>query len=73
MTAPATLDQPTGTEQSDLCHLCCYCDEDTALCGLDITDHLWVQAWENPDICVVCYDLARIPCGGCGFTIGDLI
>lgn len=62
--------EPTATatgDGEDLSHAVCGCDEDTALCGTDVSDVPWAadgQAPSNP--CVVCVDLAELPCPRCG-------
>lgn len=43
----------------DLEHLVC-CDENTALCGTDVSASAWGPGWENvapEEKCVVCYEL----------------
>ena len=40
----STLDAPTTTPpdaDDEICHLVCDCDENTARCGMDVTDHPW--------------------------------
>lgn len=45
-------------ESSDTTHLFCPCDENLALCGLDLSDHetLPVEEWTD-DVCIVCNDI----------------
>lgn len=49
---------------TDLIHSVCECDENVALCGLDMTGHDWLP--EGTTTCVVCYDLDELPCSRCG-------
>lgn len=63
---PQTSNTDTGNDDAELNHLYC-CDEDTALCGLDISGMPEAEVIEgDPDICLVCDDLARQPCDKCG-------
>lgn len=70
MTALDTRPDLRGTtEDSDeLAHLVCCCDDDTAMCGLDVTDEPWCVADDQE--CVVCRDLwpDDTPCPRCGCT-----
>lgn len=59
------LDAPTiapPNAEDEICHLVCDCDENTARCGMDVTDHPWTPLDVND--CVVCDDLP--PCEVCG-------
>ncbi|WP_155054548.1 hypothetical protein [Streptomyces blattellae] len=62
--------EPTVTANGhgeDLSHAVCDCDEDTALCGTDVTGVPWATDGEEPPSpCVVCLDLADQPCPRCG-------
>lgn len=62
----ATLDAPITSRpdtDGEVCHLVCDCDEDTARCGMDVSDHQWMP--DSTIDCVVCVDLP--PCGSCGY------
>lgn len=54
----------------ELYHVVCQCDEDTALCGLDVSDIPYTVDFipEDDIVCVVCEDLAQRPCERCGYT-----
>lgn len=51
--------------EEDLVHFYCECDENTALCGTDITDDPKDSEEEEVN-CVVCIDLVEFPCPRCG-------
>ncbi|WP_432112827.1 hypothetical protein [Streptomyces sp. S1] len=57
-TVPAPTATPPAALDTDITHIVC-CDDDTALCGLDVSGFRWHQGGED---CVVCLDL-RGPCG----------
>lgn len=52
----------------DTHHFVCCCDEDTAMCGEDVTELPWVDDLTDVDVCVVCDDLWAddSPCPRCG-------
>ncbi|AYD81658.1 hypothetical protein SEA_KROMP_57 [Streptomyces phage Kromp] len=58
--APANTDQG----QDDLVHVVCFCDQDTALCGTNVTGYDWPD--DEASTCVVCRDLEHKPCNRCG-------
>ena len=58
--APAT----TGPGD-DLDHVVCDCDDDTALCGADVSAHPW-GAGDPVLPCVVCLGLVDLACPRCG-------
>ncbi|MFJ2004761.1 hypothetical protein [Streptomyces chartreusis] len=58
--------QPATDHGQDLDHVVC-CDEDTALCGVDVSDAVWGAGLPDLTVmCVVCRDLAVKPCQRCG-------
>ncbi|MFJ4365102.1 hypothetical protein ACIP4S_13220 [Streptomyces chartreusis] len=67
MTALAPeLTQPGTDHGQDLDHVVC-CDEDTALCGADVSGAVWgVGVPDATALCVVCRELAIKPCPNCG-------
>ena len=51
----------------NLDHVFCYCNEDLALCGLDLQGVPMAVVEPTPgELCVVCDDLWGKPCGRCG-------
>ena len=68
MTAELTLPNPVSTTSgSGIDHYVCGCDEDTALCGKDLTNGIWVDDDDDSAAdCIVCFDLSQIACQGCG-------
>ncbi|MGW6292452.1 hypothetical protein [Streptomyces sp. NPDC055058] len=54
---------PTTDHGQDLDHLVC-CDEDTALCGADVSTHAW-GVGGPAKMCDVCRDLKDLPCSRC--------
>ncbi|CBG73096.1 hypothetical protein SCAB_60771 [Streptomyces scabiei 87.22] len=61
---PATT---TNGHGDDLSHGVCDCDEDTALCGTDVTGVPWATKDDESDnLCIVCVDLVELPCPRCG-------
>lgn len=66
----ATLPAPTVPDvgASGIVHTYC-CDEDVALCGLDVSGEVLVEDADPADECLVCVELDDIggPCGvpGC--------
>lgn len=65
----ATSPAPQRSDSDDwpgLAHYYC-CDEDTALCGADLSGFENGEGSAPPeDECVVCADLERYPCERCG-------
>jgi hypothetical protein len=61
-TEPSTQDI---LDDSDIVHFVCNCDEDTALCGIDVSEADETDSLE--DTCVVCVDLNEFPCPRCGY------
>lgn len=57
----------TSSDDDDLDHIYCECDENISLCGIDLTgvEEIDKDA-ETPDDCVVCIDLRDRPCQRCG-------
>lgn len=58
--------RPATDHGEQLDHVVC-CDEDTALCGADVSGHSWGEGY--PDLtlmCVVCLDLEGKGCPRCG-------
>lgn len=67
-----TLPKPTGTGSlDDLHHIVC-CDQDTAMCGLDVSDHPWEPTAPNPCLWCAHIDEARLPCTVAGCTEGSV-
>ncbi|MCX5537831.1 hypothetical protein OG785_45575 [Streptomyces sp. NBC_00006] len=64
LTAPAASTGPSVGDET--VHLYC-CDENRAICGVDLTDMPEVDEDEN---CVVCIDLEETPCPDCGWESG---
>ncbi|MEI5520704.1 hypothetical protein WB388_08825 [Streptomyces brasiliscabiei] len=65
--APGLATAATDDGDDDLSHGVCDCDEDTALCGTDVTGVPWAADGQEPvNPCVVCVDLAEQPCPRCG-------
>lgn len=56
----------TGEHDDELCHVVCCADDDTGLCGKDLTAVRWA-APDEPATCVVCADLDEDawPCATC--------
>ena len=52
-----------GAGTDDLDHIVCDCDEDRALCGLDVSTSPWSDGGLD---CVVCAELDDLPCERCG-------
>jgi hypothetical protein len=52
-------------QDDELAHVYCDCSEDVAYCGADLTG---VEEGYDPDdlLCVVCDDMAYLPCPRCG-------
>lgn len=65
-TDPVVIADSSDTEfRESMTHVYCYCDENLALCGTDITG--WQEAEDDEDTeCVVCLDLEDQPCERCG-------
>lgn len=64
-TSPETTDH--STDDDDLDHLICWCNENRALCGKDVTDLEFSDCDADfTDMCVVCIELGRDPCPKCG-------
>ena len=66
--ATAPVETPVSTDQPELQHYFCDCDPVLALCGADLTGH---HVCPDDDSCrcvpcVVCHDLAPLPCERCG-------
>lgn len=57
-----TVTDPASTDGLD--HIVC-CDDDVALCGLNVADHEWGTGDPQPT-CVVCRELQGKPCRICG-------
>lgn len=61
---------PQDTEDDDLgiLHVACPCDDGaTALCGTDVSAAEWGdEDTEEETECVVCAELAHLPCPKCG-------
>jgi hypothetical protein len=60
------LDRESTTNDSgfdSLTHLVCTCNEDLSLCGTELNGAFKEGGDED---CVVCIDLAEIPCKNCG-------
>jgi len=52
-----------SADDDDLTHDWCDCrGPDVALCGVDLTGAEWVDWYYEDDLCVVCADLAELPC-----------
>lgn len=69
MTAPVLAPEDVDTDEPDLVHLVCECDENRALCGTELGDQGWVTGSVPPERrCVVCWDLIGCPCDRCGST-----
>jgi hypothetical protein len=51
------------TDDEDIHHLVCECNENKAICGSDVSGWEW---GENGAECIVCMDLLYIPCPNCG-------
>lgn len=64
-TAPSPVIVSATATESDLSHTVCECDENAALCGLDVTEFPWDDDEDSPE-CVVCEDLDDQPCERCG-------
>ncbi len=66
---------PTPTDLDDeLTHVHCCHDENTALCGTDVTDSDWADDDDNE--CVVCLDLEGghyCPHGFCCPTVDEVV
>lgn len=64
MTAPQV--QTAGTEwDEDFVHLCCICDENTSMCGVDLGDTDW--NWDDDEtICPLCELADEAGCARCG-------
>lgn len=60
--SPDVVGQPRLLDDPDLIHVFC-CDENTGLCGLDLSECPLVPVW-TPTSCVVCNDLEEqdVPC-----------
>lgn len=62
-----SLTQPLTAEDllasSEMSHIVC-CDDDTAICGIDVSDAVWRPDEEDAD-CVVCIELEELPCPNC--------
>lgn len=59
-----TLPAPNSTRgaNADLMHLVCgwSCNDDLALCGLDVTNEPWGE--DEANVCLVCDEIDRGPC-----------
>lgn len=61
-----TMPGPVGTDE-DLIHLWC-CDENVALCGVDLAGEVVSESFREDDICPLCrlVDNAGGSCGAAG-------
>ena len=63
-------DGPGEGDDDTLNHYVC-CDDDTALCGSDLSGMPWTKFPVDQDTCLVCLKLTRCP--DCGDQLEDVV
>lgn len=65
MVKDKTQERPLASTHDDsVDHLFC-CDIDLSLCGLDISNQVFIEDPNNGNLCLVCDDLIEVECPNC--------